>query len=418
MESNINSYPKTVVVHAGKRDNYQLALAMHEAGLLQSLVTDMYFPADKSWFASTFGRCLPANLISKRFCPQIGSAPVRVSTVALAASALMSLQHQFRLDRFKDKALSRKARVVARMHEAAVFSTTYYGYEAFKEGVDRPKYRFLFQLQADPRTVRRLLLEEIERTPFASASLKSEYELSLSEEELRKISMEPHLANGWVAPSHFAAETLAEHGIPSDRIHIVPFGVTSEVFGRRAHPPDSSKPFKIIFVGQLIQRKGISYLLDAMRMLNSSSIQLVLCTRGRVDETLLARYSDLNIEIKHDLSGKQLAAQLHNSDVFILPSISEGLALVLLETMSCGVPLIATHNTGASTVMEDGVDGFVVPIRSAEAIAERIEWGVSHRTELATMGDAAAVKARTFTWERFRAGIVEAYKEMVAVAVT
>jgi glycosyltransferase involved in cell wall biosynthesis len=63
--------------------------------------------------------------------------------------------------------------------------------------------------------------------------------------------------------------------------------------------------------------------------------------------------------------------------------------------------------------MTDGIHGFIVPIRSSEAIADKLTWAMEHRPELAQMGEAAGLQARLFTWERFRAGVREAYKKMV-----
>jgi glycosyltransferase involved in cell wall biosynthesis len=166
----------------------------------------------------------------------------------------------------------------------------------------------------------------------------------------------------------------------------------------------------------LIQRKGLSYLLDAARMLGSSGVRFVLCGRGRVDEQLLAPYSDVNLEVKIGLSTPQLVEEIRRSDVFVLPSLAEGFSHAILESMSCGVPVITTNHTCAPDVMTDKVHGFIVPIRNSEAIAERLEWGIGRRAELAGMGQAAATRAQSFTWERFRSGVREAYGKMVAEA--
>ncbi len=278
-------------------------------------------------------------------------------------------------------------------NDAALFCCNYYASEAFKHK-DALKYRFLFQLQTDFLTLRRILLEELERTPIAAASLSAEYELSLTDRELEELCNEPCLANGWVATSSFAARTLAERGLPAEKIQVVPYGVESDIFVKRAQPPDMREPFKIIYVGSLIQRKGLTYLLDAVRLLKSRNICLTLCTRGFMDKQLLAEYSDLDMDIKIGLSGRELANEIHTSDVFVLPSLAEGFALVILEVMSCGVPVITTSHTCAPDVMVDGEHGSIVPIRDSAAIAERLNWGIEHRSDLAAMGEAAAAQAQ------------------------
>jgi glycosyltransferase involved in cell wall biosynthesis len=214
--------------------------------------------------------------------------------------------------------------------------------------------------------------------------------------------------------SSFTASTLSEHGVPRDRVHVAPYGVDHNVFATRVRAPREEQPFTIIFVGSLVQRKGLSYLLDAIRLIRSQKIRVVLCGRGLIDRHLLEQYSDLNLEINTGSPRAELVRKIHEADVFVLPSLAEGFGHVILEIMSCGVPAITTPNTCAPDVMTDGVDGFIVPIRDAEAIAEKICWGIDNRRELAAMGVTAAEQARRFTWERFRAGAREAYREMLA----
>ncbi|HJQ67354.1 MAG TPA: glycosyltransferase family 4 protein [Blastocatellia bacterium] len=408
-------HPKAVVVLAGGRDSYQLPLALDEGGLLEALVTDLYWPADKRWFSALCAPFVPGRVLSARYCSDLSSSRVLLSKRSLAAAALMHVAPRSNLNRYKDKAVSRRGGRVALRDGAALFCCSYYASEAFKHK-EAVKYRFLFQLQAEYLAARRILLEEIERTPVAKASLSATYELSLSGRELEELCDEPILANGWVTTSSFAAGTLAERGVPADRIHVVPYGVESDTFTKRAAPPDMKKPFKIIYVGSLSQRKGLSYLLDAVRLLRSRNAHLTLCTRGVIDRRLLGCYADLDLEIKIGLSGRDLANEIHSSDLFVFPSLAEGFGFVILEAMACGVPVITTDHTCGPDVMTDGEHGFIVPIRDPEALAEKLSWGLEHRDDLAAMGESAATRARLFTWERFRAGVRDAYAEMIESA--
>ena len=406
-------YPKAVVAFAGARDHYQLPLALYEGGLLHLLVTDLYWPADRSWFSWSPFSWLPRPFVSARFCEGLDSRKVRLSGKALMAFALMKSVPKLNLNRHKDKALGQKARRLALRDGAALVCCNYYGYDAFQDQGQRPKYRFLFQLHPHPKTGRRILQEELERVPYAQASLTYEHELSLPPVEFEKLVCEPQLANGWVVSSSYTARTLAEHGVPGDRIHVVPYGVDSSLFVERRAAPSVTDPFTVIFVGSLLQRKGLSYLLEAVRMLRSRQIRVVLCGRGFRDEELLAHYADLNVEVIYGLPISQLISEMHRSDVFVFPSLVEGFALVILEAMSCGLPVITTSHTCAPDVMVDGKHGFIVPIRDSEAIVEKLAWGMDNRAELAAMGEAAAKQARRFTWARFRAGVRDAYKKMI-----
>jgi glycosyltransferase involved in cell wall biosynthesis len=91
------------------------------------------------------------------------------------------------------------------------------------------------------------------------------------------------------------------------------------------------------------------------------------------------------------------------SDVLVLPSLGEGFGLVVTEALACGVPVIVTANVGASDLVRDGREGFVVPVRSADAIAERLKTLDGDRELLAAMSRQAQETAARQSWESYRA---------------
>ena len=404
--------PKAVVAFAGARDHYQLPLALSEANLLEAFVTELYWPADRRIFRRGIGKILPDSVINARFKTGIPSRRVSVPARAFIAATAMQARPQLQLNAAKDAALSERSRQIAARTGAAIFTYSYYAFEAFREGENRPPFRFLFQVHPHPQSIREILREELERTPHGSFSLQAEHELSWPAQHFERLSQEPQLANGWVVASSYTAQTLADNGIPREQIHVVPYGVDTSAFTKRQHHPDQNKPFRIVFIGSLIQRKGLSYLLDAVKQLNSRHIEVILCGRGTVDHDLIKHYSEINIEVKIGLPRDELVKLIHTCDVFVLPSLIEGFAHVIVEAMACGLPIITTDHTCGPDVITEGKHGFIVPIRDANAIAEKLQWGIDNREELAQMGDNAAAQAQLFTWERFRAGVRESYEQM------
>ncbi len=402
--------PKAVVTHAGRRDSYQLALALSEGGLLESLVTDFY------WNPSVYSllkTVMPHRGVPERICLGLDSRRVYPAPKAVYADIAKKLSLGKDWDVYKDAALGDAARRRAIETHSALFSYSYYAHSAFRRADAELDYRFLFQLHPHPQSVQEILAEEMERTPVARVSLMAEAEMSLPKEAFAQMAEEAQLANGWVAASHYTAQTLAAHGVPAEKVHVVPYGVSLAHFPPRSRPPAKDEPFTIIYVGSLIQRKGLSYLLETMRALKSKNIRLLLRGRGGVDRDLLKHYSDVDFDLKLGLPLHELVRDLQRSDVFILPSLTEGFAQVILEAMACGVPVITTANTCAPDVMTDGVHGFILPIRDSGAITEKIVWGMEHRDALAAMGQAAAQQASLFTLERFRSDIRSVYKTMV-----
>ncbi len=406
--------PKAVVTHAGRRDSYQLALALEESHLLEALITDFYWnPALHTALKTVF----PHRGVPERICAGLDPGHVRSSPPALLADIAAKLTRRD-FHSYKDAALGAAARRRAIQTNSALFSYSYYAQAAFRRDDADLMHRFLFQLHPHPRSVQELLTEEMERTPAARASLMREAEMSLPPEAFDLLAQEAQLANGWVAASRYTAQTLAAHGVPADKIHVVPYGVSLKDFPPRASAPPVGEPFTIIYLGSLIQRKGLSYLLDAVRALKSQNVRLLLRGRGGVDRELLKSYSDVDFDLKLGLPLNELVADLHRSDVFALPSLTEGFAQVILEAMACGLPVITTANTCAPDVLTEGAEGFVVPIRDSRAIEEKLVWGIENRAALAEMGRNAAAQAGVFTLERFRAGIRSAYGTMVESNLT
>jgi glycosyltransferase involved in cell wall biosynthesis len=106
----------------------------------------------------------------------------------------------------------------------------------------------------------------------------------------------------------------------------------------------------------------------------------------------------------------KILEQMRAHDVFVFPSLSEGFGMVVTEALSQGLPVITTPNTCGPDVISEGVDGFIVPIRNPEAIAEKIEILNLNRDRLATMSLAAEAKARQLTWASYRARLISDIK--------
>ena len=102
----------------------------------------------------------------------------------------------------------------------------------------------------------------------------------------------------------------------------------------------------------------------------------------------------------------QIQEEFCRADLFVLPTLAEGMALVHLEAMACGVPVITTPNCGS--VVRDGIDGFIVPIRDAQALADRMQQLLEDRSLRARMGAAARERARDFTWQRYGERLLDA----------
>jgi glycosyltransferase involved in cell wall biosynthesis len=412
MEADFHPLPKAVVCHRGSRDYYELAVALAEAGLLETLVTDIYLSPESLPFSQALRRRYPklcARSHPKLPPSRVITPPASMLDGILVKTPFDSYERQIRLDR----SISQRARLEAMRRQSALFSYSYFAAEAFAEGPGRPASRFLFQLHPHPATIRKILLEEMQRHPEFAASLKWEQELGYPKEHFDRLCSESQLANGWVVASTYTAATLAENGIPRDQIHVVPYGVDFTQFPCRTSPPAKAAPFRVMWVGSMAQRKGLSYFLDAIAALPQDDLEVLICGNFDVEAGAIRNRGIRSIRVLKGLPTAALTAELRAADLFVLPSLAEGFGHAIIEALASGLPVLTTTSTCAPDVITDGRHGFIVPIRDVQALVERITWGRAHRAELYQMGLAAAAQVRQFTWERFRKGIVTAYHKMV-----
>jgi len=408
----LNPSSKAVVVHRGARDAYQVSRALAEAGLLESLVTDLYWPQDRGW-AKALTRLLPASacrMLTARHAPGLRSSLVRLCYPSGPFSFLLdkmpgvSFSRRQRTQRWTDAALGSAAGRLAKTTNAKLLSYSYYGYHAFA-AYDRPG--ILFQVHPHPASVRRLLQQERAAHPECRASLEKEWELALPEEDFQRLTKETEMAAHFICASSFTRKTLIENGRGADLIDVVPYGIDLQRFrpAPLAEQADSSDVFRLLFVGTINQRKGVKYLLETLRLLRSKRVKLVMCGRV-VDDLKIFEPFRSQVEIRPSVSLPELLRAYQEADLFVFPSVVEGFAQVLLEALSCGLPILSTTHTAAPDLIDDGIHGFVVEPRRPELMAEKIEWLIQHRSQLREMKYAARERAEQFTWERFRKGIV------------
>jgi len=200
-----------------------------------------------------------------------------------------------------------------------------------------------------------------------------------------------------LCPSKHVANSFIRYGIPSEKCRIIPYGANTDHFKPVQR---EKKKFKILFVGTVGVRKGLIYLFKALEELHGK-YQFECLLIGGLEEQfkpVFNQYSHLFTHKPH-VAHKELVSYYNEASVFVFPSLDEGMALVQLEALACGVPVICTTNSGGDSVIEDGQEGFVVPIRNHSIIVERLKTLLSERELLTTMSAKARDKATSFSWD-------------------
>ncbi len=392
--------------------------------MLDSLVTDLYWPADRSWIKA-FDRLASRKLSTKlhrRYASALPDRSVRKCWLTgawafvLDNSKAAPFAWQQSAMRLCDKRLGARAAQVANARGAALLSYSYYAHSAFTH-FKGAQPRILFQLHPHPASVREILSKERELHPDCASSLNREWELALPETEFETLVQEVDMAQHWLVASSFTRKTLIEHGVPGERIKVIPYGTDLDWFTPGVKEPPGSRALRILFVGTVGQRKGIKYLLNALEALPKGSVELTVCGRA-VDDLDVLRETRVPVRFLRFPTSRELLNEFHAADLFVLPSLAEGFGHVLLEAMSCGLPVISTSRTAAIDLIRPGQEGFVIEPANIAQLSESIEYFLRNPEELRRAGAAARSRAEHFTWARFRKGVADAVSEIITTHVT
>jgi glycosyltransferase involved in cell wall biosynthesis len=219
------------------------------------------------------------------------------------------------------------------------------------------------------------------------------------------------LADVLLMPSLKSMETFLTAGVPGRKLHYVGRGVDPT----RYRPGKPGEKFRAVFVGALIKRKGVHHLLEAWKKLALRDAELVLV--GSVHEEMKPYLESVAGDASVRLVGftRSVEEELSGASVFVFPSECEGFAKATLEAAACGLPLIATRESGDAIV--DGETGWMIPANDPEALAAALERAARSRDTLAEMGRQARVRIeKFFTWDHYRVRLLHGYAAARAIA--
>ena len=193
----------------------------------------------------------------------------------------------------------------------------------------------------------------------------------------------------------------------------------------RAARPSPGATFTVLFVGRLVERKGVSHLVDAVNLLlPGADVRLVIVgdgpERARIEARVRDRGLDGRVAVRGQVSDAELQAAYAGADAFVLPAVvdrrgdTEGLGVVLLEAMNHRVPVIASAIGGITDIVEDGVSGLLVPPGDAPALAAALGRLARAPDLAAGLGEAGYRRLRErFDWD----AITRRWLEVYAAAV-
>lgn len=383
------------------------ALGLHRAGLLGEFWTCVNYretPLLRRMLPAALTRQLGRRTFPAELSDRIRTFPLRELGRLLAPRAgLRSLVQHEKGPLSVDAVYRSLDRKVSQRVEDDRF-TAVYAYEdgareSFRAATRHEKLRIYDLPIGYWRASRAILQEETEREPEWAMTLHGTLD---SPQKTARKDAELHQADLVIVASTFTLRTL-EHA-PDFRGSVVtiPYGAPQIELpvGVAKRPPPRGEKLRALFVGSLGQRKGLSYLFRAIRSLGDSVELTVIGSRPLVECPALDRELRA-VRWIPTCTHREVLAEMAAHDVFVFPSLFEGFGLVLLEAMAMGLPIVATPHTAAPDLITDGVEGFIVPIRSSEALAERLDLLRRNPDLRADMAARARARAAEFTWEQY-----------------
>jgi glycosyltransferase involved in cell wall biosynthesis len=379
---------------------FEQSLALQECGWLATMAIDYYCDLTSPRF-----RWLPEGRIKKylrkRYHPPLDARRVRTRL-------LPSVMTKIGMRRTRDNA--RRYRWVF-WHNVQFdtwvasrlpgFGNLVFGYESssrltFRRARELGLPRVLYQPIACAETALALFDEEAQRFPALADTLRYNW---FPETELERRREERHLADAILCASAFTKQSLIEAGVEAEKILVEPYGVDQTVFAPSA---EKFPNFSVIWASSYTQTKGIGYLLEALAREPVPGIELVLAGYPYGTDAVALYEDRVRVRRLGHISRQALGQLMRRCHVHVFPTLLDGFGRNIIEAMASGLPVITTPNCAGPDLIEDGVTGFIVPIRDVDAISERLAWIHDHPQEAVEMGARARACVERLTQADYR----------------
>lgn len=393
-----------MVIQMGARRNYIYAEQLERAGLLHSLVTDLAWPA-QCGFGS--GRILAqlapalAGAVARRTVVGVSAEKLKVSALPNLAHALLRWHHPEERFAITDEALAVACRLSG-MDGARIIVNYLGNGGSFLDYAKARGAKIVTDFICMP-SLWEIEEQERNRWPAWGGAPIPQRVIDRFRARMRHLLA---LSDVYLCPSSSVANDLAR--LPEfdpTRVRLTPYGA-----GGLAIRPAQTVPGRVLFAGAAMPRKGLPYLGLAATQLRHEGLPLDVVVAGEATPVVRQQPEVRDIRFLGVLDRSGMAEELALADVFCLPSLTEGSSSAIFEALACGLPVVTTPSSGS--VVRDGVEGLIVPERSAEATAVAIRRIVEDRELRQRMSVAALAAASRYSDESCGAAFVSVIREL------
>lgn len=404
---------KVLVSHPAQQHSYRVATALKKVGMLDKYATTVYYkPGSLTALVAKLLKGKFKTKAEERHCEALSNDEViqfcegegLIKLVALNTPYFKGKYNQIKYhtaDRFARKvaryAIRHKVDAVVTYDDSSPIL-----FEILKDKAPNI-LRIMDMSSANLLYLREIYEDDTKKAPAFAERMKRERAICWDPEILNRAKREIEATQRFLVPSEFVARSLEFAGVKSEQMYRCPYGVDVSQFSPKKYTEiliERNRPIRFIYVGGVKELKGISYLLDAFNEIPADLAELTVVGNYNENDADTAPYKK-RVRFTGNILHSAVADELKKADVFVFASLGEGLSLSTLEAAACGLPLIVTENSGVNDEMTDGVEGFVIPIQSKEAIKSKVLWFVEHPEQIQHMGQAAREFALKFTWDSY-----------------
>jgi len=380
----------------GAREHYAIPRALSRLGRLDTLFTDVW--TSPRWRVP-FGGVAAGRRIATRWHPEIPDDRVVAFPRAALLDAAVGLWHRQRSteesflehlrvgERF---ARNTRTRLVERIRSSAppsaFFSYTTGALEVLDFLADCGIPTIVDQI--DPAQTE----DEITRREAVLWPGWMAMPGSIPEVYFERLAAEWKRASIVIVNSEWSKSGLLAQGVPEEKLRILPLAYDPPVAVGRNESNSMEKT--ILWLGQVVLRKGIQYLIGAAKMLEAERLRFVVAGPIAISPEAVGS-APSNMSFIGPVTRDRLSSLYQSADLFVFPTLSDGFGVTQLEAMAHGVPVIATQNCGE--VVQHGVNGLIVPVRDPNALAEAILGLVFDAKRLCSMSAAAIETSKRFS---------------------
>jgi glycosyltransferase involved in cell wall biosynthesis len=397
--------------------HYAVPELLHRAGVLEQLFTDAY-SGKGSWLAQVV-RFIPHQFqvgAVKRLVLRKANLPGHKVTAYNGSGLAWLAEHAWR-QRTKSSLAEFYHRQSNEFGQKIISSgqlqgaSTIYGFigsslTLFKYGKRSGLYCICEQMSAPILELTRHLSMEFTTWPGWQKypSVSWFYRMTAATE-----TEEWQLADMILAPSPYVRSSLIAAGVDERKVVLLPYGVSLEDYRSRKPGYSNARPLRVLFVGAVNLGKGVPYLLEALKQLKPGAAEARLVGKVELKPEKLKPYREKATFLGH-ISRQDVLKQYAWADILVMPSVSEGSATVTYEALASGLPLIATWNSGAW--VKDGYNGFMIPVRDSQALAERLQRFCQDPELVHEMSRAAAASATHFSWSAYEKRLLQVVRAL------